>query len=156
MLNGLSWNPGCRKKKGGSREGSAKLVALTALKLNLPEAPNPSRGLRVPKRLRLRLRSSLNRYYRKPPVVLALINSLLHSGVRTPECVPPKPTGGFPRLVPIYLRVSKASKPTRAALRFFYLYIANPSSAVVTFSKAPSLWILSPYGGLVKSPFNPL
>ena len=63
---------------------------------------------------------------------------------------------GGPLVVSTYLRVSKASKPARAVLRFFYLFISNPSQPLVSFTKGPALLSLSGGGLLAKTPFNAL
>lgn len=145
MLNGLSWSPTNRKKRGGSRQANAKLVALALFKVTPVDWSAPRQGVRSPKRLRLRLRTSLTSYYKRPPLVSALLSALLpqegfYQNSKFPGQVVPKPGGAAPlRAAPTYLRVNKASKPARAVLRFFYLFIANPTPSVVAFANSPSL-----------------
>lgn len=162
MLSGLVWSPSSRKKKHGPRQASSRLVAL-ALFVSTPQNfAAPFGGRRIPRRLRLRLRTSLLYLSGRPPLASALMDSILppHSWgpkSRPYKYVTPSPStrGALPRrVVPTYLRVPKTYKPSRAVLRFFYFYISNPTPSVISFTKTSVLWALSRCGTLVKSPFN--
>lgn len=162
MLNGLLWIPSSRKKKRGPRQIRSRLVALSLFTTKPQNFLTPPRGFKPPRRLRLRLRTSLLYLSTKSPLASALLDSVLPPHIwgasqKSFKCVVPDPSskGGLPRLAtPTYLRVPKASKPARAVLRFFYFYISNPTPSVISFTKTPVLWTLSRCGALVKSPFN--
>jgi hypothetical protein len=55
---------------------------------------------------------------------------------------------------PAYLRVNKDTKPTRAVLRLFYMYVSNPTPTVIASTKTLALWNLAYCGNLVKAAFG--
>jgi hypothetical protein len=144
MLNGLLWSPSMRKKRSGARQANAKTIALAALTPQLQSWASPSWDARAPRRVRLRLRASALFFYKRPPLLNALLNALLPPdnvgpGPKPLKHLAPLVRGGAPLSAPIYLRVDKDRRPARAALRLFYLYLSNPTPAVVTSTKNLSL-----------------
>lgn len=123
----------------------------------------PSGLPRAPKRARLRLRASLLSLYKRPPLANALLHYILPAGDPTGGSdflkyeAYPTPRGGAPLMsAPVYLRVNKATSPTRAVLRLFYLYVSNPTPSAIPSNRALALWGLAHSGGLVKTPFSAL
>jgi hypothetical protein len=161
MLNGLLWTPHIRKKRAGLRQANAKITALTELSATPQSWALPFWNSRTPRRVRMRLRASFLSFSKRPPLVNAVFSSLLPSagfhrtkGVLSYEA-PSANKGRVPPLSsPLYLRVNKGSKPTRAVLRLFYMYVSNPTPTVITSTKALALWNLAHCGGLVKGPFG--
>ena len=140
MLNGLSWSPSVRKKRSGARQANAKTIALAALTPQLQSWATPSWDAQAPRRVRLRLRASALFFYKRHPLLNALLNALLppdnpRLGPKPLNYSAPLVRGGAPLPAPTYLRVDKDRRPARATLRLFYLYLSNPTPAVVTSTK---------------------
>lgn len=161
MLNGLLWTPSIRKRRAGPRQANSKVVALSELSTNPQSWASPLWSSRAPRRVRLRLRASSLSFSKRPPLVNAVLSSLLPLGSFCQSRgalsykVPPMNKGRVPTFsAPVYLRVNKDSKPTRAVLRLFYMYISNPTPAVVTSTKTLALWNLAHCGSLARGPFG--
>lgn len=161
MLNGLSWAPSTRKRRSGLRQANSKAVALSEFTTKPQNLALPFWNSRAPRRARLKLRASLLSPSRRPPLANAVLNSLLPlGGLRringAPTYKAPSTNNGrAPSFsAPVYLRTSKDSRPTRAVLRLFYMYISNPTPTVITFTKALALWNLTHCGSFVKGPFS--